>query len=377
MSRTFDTIVIGVGAVGSAALRELARRGVRALGLDQFPPAHDRGSSHGQTRIIRQAYFEHPNYVPLTQRAFAAWHAIEQRAGVLLFEQVGLLQVGPRDGEVVQGVLASARQHGLDVEELPAEEVTRRFAGFDAREPLLGVFERRAGYLRVEACVQTTLDLAVAEGATLVTGNAVTHWSASEQQVTVRTERDEYHARSLIIAAGAWAGQVLADLQLPLTVRRKPQLWFRPTSDRYLPERGCPCFLFETPAGIFYGFPQLGSEGMKVAEHTGGDVVTDPLLIDRSLHAAEVDRVRSFLREHLPDAAGECTRQAVCMYTLTPDQHFVIDRHPQWSNVAFAAGLSGHGFKFAPVLGEALVDLAQNGRSDLPIEFLSLARLRK
>ncbi|MBS0207947.1 MAG: N-methyl-L-tryptophan oxidase [Planctomycetes bacterium] len=374
MTNTYETIVIGTGAVGSAALAVLARRGVRVLGLDRFPPAHDRGSSHGQTRIIRQAYFEHPDYVPLTQRAFAAWHELEQRRGVSLYQQSGLLQVGPPQGEVVAGVLASARLHGLEVDQFDAATIRQKFSGFVVNDPWVGVFERRAGFLRVESCVQTMLDAAVADGATLQTGESVVAWQATDKRVTVQTDRGEYQAARLIIAAGAWASQVLADLKLPLTVRRKPQLWFAPRGDQFTVERGMPCYLFDTPAGIFYGFPQLGPEGMKVAEHTGGAIVADPLTVDRSLHVEEVERVRDFLREHLPAAAGDCTRQAVCMYTLTPDAHFVIDRHPGHANVSFAAGLSGHGFKFAPVLGEAVADLALEGKTELPIGFLSMSR---
>ena len=192
----------------------------------------------------------------------------------------------------------------------------------------------------------------------------------------VQTERGEYHADRLVIAAGAWAGSLLADLRLPLEVVRKPLYWYSTATDAYRAERGCATFLFDVPEGIFYGFPQLGPEGVKVAEHTGGRPVGDPLLLEHDIDPADQCRVEAFLSEYLPSTGAVCNRHAACMYTLTPDRHFVVDRHPEFGQVVFAAGLSGHGFKFAPVLGQALAELAVDGRTSLPIGFLSVGRFQ-
>jgi sarcosine oxidase len=370
----YDVIVLGIGGIGSAALAALARRKQRVLGLDRFAPGHDRGSSHGQTRIIRQAYFEHPDYVPLLLDAYDGWRELESRTGQRLYYEVGLLQVGPAEGLVLSGVLASAREHNLDVETLGPRDITARYPGFRSRPDMLGVFERRAGYLLVEACVRAQIADAVAAGAEFRSEVAIGWRVTNSGGVEVETEAGRYQADRLVIAAGAWAGALLADMRLPLEVVRKPLYWYSTTSDAYLPARGCPTFLFDAPEGIFYGFPQLGPEGIKLAEHTGGKPVPDPLTLDRQIDRSDQQRVENFLAEYLRGATTVCNRHAACMYTLTPDRHFVVDRHPRHKQVVFAAGLSGHGFKFAPVLGEALAQLSVDGRSTLPIGFLSAAR---
>lgn len=370
----YEAIVLGTGGVGSAALYELARRGVRALGLDRFEPGHDRGSSHGVTRIMRQAYYEHPDYVPLVLLAYRRWAELAERRREALYHEVGLVQVGPPDGEVLPGVLASAQAHGLEVEELSAREIESRWSGFRVHAPLAGVFERRAGYLRVEECVRAHIAEALALGAQLHTGLTVRRWQVTGSSVLVETDRESYAARWLIVAAGAWARELVGDLGLRLEVRRKPVFWYETAGSAYRADRGCPCFLYETAAGIFYGVPEIDAWGVKVAEHTGGAPVADPLAVNRDMDPEERARIEAFLSTCLPQAAGRLTRHTVCMYTMTPDAHFVVDRHPAWPQVVFAAGLSGHGFKFTGVLGEALADLALEGRTSLPIGFLAADR---
>jgi sarcosine oxidase len=371
---TYDAIVLGTGGIGSAALFHLAARGARALGIDRFEPGHDRGSSHGQTRIIRQAYFEHPSYVPMVLRAVELWRQLEARRGEQLYHEVGLLEIGPTDGEVLSGVRASAQLHHLEIEEWPAREVEARWRGFRLPPPLCAVFERRAGYLLVERCVAAHAEEALRLGAEIRTGETVLGWQAVGAGVTVRTDRGEYAAARLIITAGAWAGELLSDLGIRLTVLRKPLYWWQPRSDAYLAGGGCPAFLFEVPSGCFYGFPQIDDQGVKVAEHTGGRAVADPLAVDRQVDPADRSGVARFLGQYLPELTSQPTGHSVCLYTMTPDGHFVVDRHRAHPQVVFAAGLSGHGFKFAPMLGEALCDLALEGHSRLPIDFLSLAR---
>ncbi|MGD9721979.1 MAG: N-methyl-L-tryptophan oxidase [Pirellulales bacterium] len=370
----YDVIVLGVGGVGSAALMHLARRGVRALGIDRFPPGHDRGSSHGQTRLIRQAYFEHPDYVPLVRRAFDLWEDLERASGQSLYRQVGLLQVGPAGGHVLRGVRESARQHGLEIENLSARDCAARFPSFTVLDEHEAAFERRAGYLLVEPCVQAHAREAERLGAELRLSETIRAWRADASGCTVETDHAHYVAGKLVIAAGAWAGQLLADLGTPFEVRRKPLFWFRTRDDSYAADNGCPGYFYELPEGCFYGFPQIDAGGIKVAEHTGGAVVPDPLTVNRDLDPHEQQRVAHFVSHFLPRASTHCTDHAVCLYTMTPDEHFVVDRHPDHPQVAFAAGLSGHGFKFTPVLGEALADLALNGATDLPIGFLSASR---
>ena len=373
----FDVIVLGSGGVGSAALAHLARRGVNVLGLDQFPGAHDRGSSHGETRMIRQAYLEHPDYVPLLRRAYALWDELEELTGKRLFERVGLLEVGPADGFVVPGVIASAQQHKLVVDELSHDDVRKRFPGFKLDETMAAVFESDAGYLLVEECVRAHLEVASRYGATLQTGETVEDWSAGDDGVTVKTNRQTYYADRLVVTAGAWASRFLGSIGCSLRVVRKHLHWFDCQDPIYRRDRGCPAFLFEVDRTVYYGFPQIDELGVKIAEHSEqGDPVEDPLDLDRSLDKAEHLRVAAQLKRYLPGVSLAPTRHVVCMYTMSADHHFIVDRHPQFPAVVFAAGLSGHGFKFASTLGEALAEMALGEQASQPVEFLGLKRFR-
>jgi monomeric sarcosine oxidase len=271
-------------------------------------------------------------------------------------------------------VSRAAAEHRLAVESLTAAQVEYRWLGLRVPDNLVGVYEPAAGYLLVEDCVQAHLDSARAAGADLLTDTEVHRWSASENEVRVRTSNAEIAADRLIVAAGAWAGRMLADLNIPLTIRRKSLFWFESRSAVYDVAAGFPVFLFELPDGVFYGFPKLDERGVKFAEHSGGRVLDDPLRVERSIDPEEQHRLLDVLPELLPGVSTHVTDHTTCLYTMSPDEHFIVDRHPRHASVVFAAGLSGHGFKFAPVLGRALADLALEGGTDLPIRFLSLAR---
>jgi monomeric sarcosine oxidase len=370
----YDAIVLGIGGIGSAALYHLARSGAHVLGIDRFSPPHDHGSSHGQSRVIRQAYFEHPDYVPLLLESYQGWYELEQRTQRKLFHQVGLIQAGPPDGVVVPGVLRAATSHNLPVQELTADDIGRRWPGLQIPKDLCGAYEPAAGYLLVEDCVQAHLDAARSFGAETVCNVEVGSWTAGAHEVRVCLKHSEVTARQLVIAAGAWAAQLLADLNVALPVRRKSLFWFATDASEYAAPN-CPVFLFELPEGVFYGFPKLDERGVKFAEHSGGRTVENPLKADRSIDAEEQDRLVNVLSRFLPGVSSQVTDHTVCLYTMSPDENFIVDLHPEHANVAFAAGLSGHGFKFAPVLGRALAELTLQGGTHLPIDFLSLTRL--
>jgi sarcosine oxidase len=371
---TYDVIVLGAGGIGSAAMYELARRGARVLGIDRFHPPHDQGSTHGQSRAIRQAYFEHPDYVPLLLESYRLWRELEQHVGRDLFNEVGVLQVGPADGIVVPGVLRAAAKHNLPVESLSPNDIERRWPGLRAPEELVGVFEPRGGYLLVEDCVRAHLLAAEKAGATLLADVEVRDWDATSSEVRVRTSVGDFTAARLVVSAGAWAGKLLKEVGVELTVRRKSLFWFETRSPKYDVSRGFPVYLFELPAGTFYGFPMLDPRGVKVAEHSSGQTIVDLATVNRAIDPGDERKLREFLSDCLPQVSDRVTDHAVCLYTMSPDENFIIDRHPAHPNVAFAAGLSGHGFKFAPVLGRALADLTLNGDTVLPVDFLSLGR---
>jgi monomeric sarcosine oxidase len=355
--RTYDVIVLGTGGVGSAAAMHLASRGVRVLGLEQFAHGHDRGSSHGQSRVIRMAYFEHPDYVPLLRRAYQLWFELERATGEELFHQVGLLEIGPADGVIVPGVLRSARQHQLPVEELSPADVRRRFPGFTMPADAIAVFEQNAGYLLVEQCVLAHLAQARKLGAELRTNERVLDWQAhSDGTVVVRTARETFAAARLIVTAGAWSQPILRGLNVPLRVVRKHLHWYATSDDRYRADRGAPTFFLEfADRSFFYGFPQIDELGVKVAEHSGGEDVPDPANVNRIVDPQDRARVEEFLQQHLPGVSLQATRHEVCMYTLSPDENFLLEVHPAHPQVSLAAGLS---------------------RSDLPIDFLNSRRFQ-
>lgn len=370
--QSYDVIVIGLGAMGGAATYHLAKRGVRVLGIDQFAPFHDRGSSHGETRIIRKAYFEHPDYVPLLIRAYELWREMGGDEPWRLFSRRGLLLAGPREGHVIPGLYRAAEAHGLPLETLSPAELASRYPMFsfpaDCYET---AFESDAGLLNIDVCLQAHCDAAEAAGATLLFQQRVVDWACDGESVQVTTEIESYCADKLVICGGAWSASILADLSIPLTVRRKVQLWFATEDGRF---DSAPVYGVETPEGFFYGFPAITSREIKVAHHTGGAIVENPFTVNRALHEDDVAQVRRFINAHLRGVTDRVTRHSICLYTMTPDEHFILDRHPVHPNVAFAAGFSGHGFKFAPVVGEIMADLTLNGGTKLPAGFLRLDR---
>lgn len=374
MPTPYDVIVLGLGGFGSAACAHLAQRNVRVLGIDQFPLGHQRGSSHGESRIIRQAYFEHPDYVPLLRRAYELWSELEQASGTNLYRQTGLLLAGSPTGETINGAIAAARQHAIPIEPLTASEAESRFPGMRFHQNHAVLFEPRAGFLRVEACINAHLEAARASGATLWPETPVHRIEIEANGVRIHTAQAVLTAPRLVVAAGAWTGPLLADLAIPLVPSRKFVGWFDVTPGAYHVDRGYPCFYAETHEGSFYGFPSLDGQVIKVAEHSGVDPVADPSLVDRACRPEDLPRLTTFLQQMLPHATSRLSRHSVCLYTMSPDSHFLIDHLPQAPHVTVACGFSGHGFKFTSVIGEVLADLSLRGKSSLPVGFLSLKR---
>lgn len=371
----YDAVVVGAGGMGSAALYHLARRGVRACAVERFAVAHDQGSSHGDTRIIRKAYMEHPDYVPLLHRAYALWEELEGEGRGELFARVGLLVAGDPATEAMRGQAACYREHDLPHETLDATALAARYPDVALPADWSAFYDPFGGFLRVEDCVRRHADLAKAHGAVIYEGEQMRSWRGEGEGVVVETERRRLLADRLVLAAGAWAAPELRRLGIAVQVVRKVQLWYRGRGvERYVPG-AMPCFYIADGEDGFYGFPALEPWGLKLAEHNvSHDIVDDPLRLNRALAPEDEPRILDFLARFFPALKPERSKHAVCMYSLTPDQHFILDIHPECPAVVLGAGFSGHGFKFAPVVGEILAELALEGQTRQSIEFLRLSR---
>lgn len=368
--RVHDAIVAGLGAHGSAAAYHLAKRGQRVLGFDRFARGHTLASFGGLSRIIRLAYHEHASYVPLVRRAWGLWRELERDSGERLLTQTGGLYMGPPDGELVSGSLASARAHDLAHEVLDSAELKRRHPVFDVDRAWVGIFEEQAGWLAPERCVETHLRLAEDHGATLRFTEPIERWELDGEGVRVTSAQGTYRARRLVIAAGPWLPRLLPHLAPHLRVERNVLFWFEPRAELEAFAR-LPVYIVEDTDRMYYGFPYDPDSGLKMAGLHFGDRV-EPDTVDREPSATDEERVRSWLRRRMPLANGERRRAQVCLYTNSPDGHFIIDRD---GPVTYASACSGHGFKFASVVGEILADLALQGRTAQPIGFLAAARL--
>lgn len=369
----YEVIVVGLGGMGSATAYHLARRGRRVLGLDAFARGHHNGSSHGRSRGIREAYGESPAYVPLVQRAYALWRELEAETGQHLLTITGGIAVGPAEPGFGANQKAAADQYGLTIEELGAAEIMARWPGFRVPDGYSGMYDPHTGFLLPEPCVAAHLDLAARHGAALHYTEPVRRWSSDGAGVRVETETAAYTADALVITAGPWAGEILTDLHLPLEPWRMYNVYFAPTRpERFGPDH-FPVYSLRGPEGSYYGVPMLPGDGLKIGRHDRGDVCT-PETARRTIEPEEIALMRAVLDTYLPGAAGDVLAATTCLYTMTPDSHFIIDRHPEHSRVVYAAGFSGHGFKFSAAIGEVMADLATDHATRYPIGFLSASR---
>jgi monomeric sarcosine oxidase len=372
--KTYDAVVLGLGTMGSATIHEIARRKARVLGFDQFSPPHGRGSHGGQTRVFRAGYAESPEYVPLVEHARGRWAALSQEFGTKLLTRSGLLTMGLEESAAVLGIQRCGDLGLVDLRRLSAEEIRYRYPAFGVPDEFIGLLEPDAGWLDVDAAISGMQKRAETLGAELCLNEAVNGWEQQDGEVLVRTAQREVHAKRLVITAGAWTADVLRSLGIPIRIVRKTFVWFNPVMPSEFAEGAIPIFGF--PTNAFYGFPNIRGEGVKVSEHSGGDQIGRA---ESAQPAGDKDHasVLAIAGQFLPSLAGETPgdasriiKSSTCLYAVTPDEHFILDVHPEYSGVVFAAGFSGHGFKFAPVIGEVMADLALEGRTPLPIDFL-------
>lgn len=381
----YDVIVVGVGSVGACVCYQLAKRGARVLGIDRFSIPNAEASYGGESRVFRTAYFEHPDYVPLLRRARELWFELERELQESLYIETGGLYIGPREStaiDLIPGTLRAAQEHQLPVIEFEHDELRRRYPQFNVPDNYIGVFEPHAGVLLSQRIVTAAARLAKSNGVVLNEHEPVQHWMCDAQGVAVTTNRGTYYADKLVICAGAWSSPLLPDVQKYLSVTRQVVAWFEPKDITPFRPDKFPIFgIDDRRPMMHYGFPSLShmtgcAPGVKLAHHCAGSPAS-PNTLDRNPMPEELKSIRAMADTYLPSLAENPIAARVCMYTNSPDGHFMVDTYPGSDRVIYCAGLSGHGFKFATVLAEALADVAQVGETDLPIAFLSAQRFRK
>lgn len=362
--------------MGAAALYHLARRGIRVLGVERFELGHENGSSHGTTRIIRLAYYEHPSYVPLVRRAYALWRELEASVGQKLVHTTGIAEIGPPDGALVSGTLAAARGHDLRHEVLNAKEFMQRFPAFRIPEDYVGVIQPNGGFIAAEAATRAHVQLAIAAGATVRTGEMIRALEPRRNGVSIKTDRGVIDAASAIITAGPWTKKLVPNLRLPLHVTRQVITWLEPKDAHQFAAERFPVFLLESKYGIHLGFPLHAEPGVKLAKHHHRNEIVDPDNYDRVVNGKDEAVIRAAIADHLPTANGPVLSAKTCLYTMTPDNDFIIDQLPNWPHIIIASPCSGHGFKFAAVIGEILAELAATGATSHDISRFRLSRFR-
>ena len=370
----FDVIVVGVGGMGSATVYHLARRGAKVLGLERFDIPHEMGSSHGVTRIIRLAYAEHPNYVPLLRRSYELWRALESQAGERLLIITGGIDAGAPDGATVKGSLESCAIHRLAHEVLDAVSLNQRFPGYRLPSDMVAVYQPDAGFLLPERCVVAHVAAARKLGAEVHAGERMLEWRAHDAGVSVKTSRATYHTKKMVVTAGPWTGTLLPELKDVAVPERQVLIWTEPLRPEYFALGAFPVFNMEAPEGRFYGFPVYGVPGFKIGKYHHRCERVEPDRMDRDCHPEDETVLRAGIRRYFPDADGARLDMTTCLFTNSPDEHFILDLHPRYPQVAMAAGFSGHGFKFCGVVGEIMADLALDGRTRFDIDMLRLTR---
>ena len=371
--KRYDVAVIGLGTMGSFAAVELAKRGCSVAGFDQFTPPHGRGSHSGATRIYRVAYAEGTGYVPLAQRAGKLWDRASEERGRQLLHRTGMLYMGPGGESFLREVAESASANQLPIETLSADEVSRRFPAFEIPEHYAGIVDPQAGWIDVDAAIASSVAQAESLGVECFFDQPVKSWNATAVETQVHLRDETISASSLVITAGAWAGGLLHELGLPLRVKRKVVAWFDPLVPEFFAAGRMPIFGFADD--WTYGFPGVPGMGVKMAIHAGGNYVENANSPVLPAGPDDLDPLVATAAKYMPKLGSRLVRSTTCLYTMTPDDDFIVDCHPQFKNVVFAAGFSGHGFKFAPVIAEALGDLVLEGKTALPIGFLALDRL--
>ncbi len=358
---TYDVIVIGVGGMGSATVYQLAKRGKKVLGLEQFDIPHEQGSSHGINRIIRLAYYEHPSYVPIMKRGYELWRDLEQDTGEKILHITGSIDASHEDDEVFQGSYKSCLEHGLPHEVLDGRELHERFPGYQLPSDYKALFQADGGFLLSERCIVNHVSFAQSLGADVRAREKVLGWTSHKDFVTVTTERGSYEAGALVITAGPWAASLVPSLGSSAIPERQALGWFQPFKPEFFAPERFPVFNMKVPEGRYYGFPVYGIPGFKIGRYHHLNEQVNPDKVSRDISERDEEVLRACVSSYFPAANGPTMAMKTCLFTNSPDEHFIIGAHPNFENVSFAAGFSGHGYKFCSVIGEIMADISLTG----------------
>ncbi|MFJ1269349.1 N-methyl-L-tryptophan oxidase [Legionella lytica] len=373
MKKIYDLIIIGCGGIGSSTLYNATRAGLSTLCIEQYEQGHQKGGTLGETRAFRKAYYDNPAYIPILEKAYLDWKNLDANSEMDLFIECGVLEMGLANSKMSVDAIQCCNDYQIPIELLSKEQITTRFPGFQVPDEMVGIFQPEAGFLQIDNCMNYFVNSATANGASVAYNEKVVSWKVGENNlVQVTTNKATYYSKYLIITTGSWAPELLHALDIPLQIIQKKLVWISVQPNEYSIQNGSPCFSYHLNGEVFYGFPNI-SGLVKVARHNGGALMQHPH--DSPEFNNEADAIKQFAKQYLPKLTfSDAIKEASCLYDVTPDHQFVIDNHPDYPQIAFAAGLSGHAYKMSNVLGKILVDLASKQSTEFDISFLSLTR---
>lgn len=371
---SFDLAVIGLGGIGSSVLNYSTEIGLNVIGIDQFSPPHTYGSSHGETRAFRQAYFEHENYVPMLKEAYSMWKKFALNSKKDIFYETGVLALGKADGNLISGMNKSAKLHDISIDKISSSKLSHKYPYFNVPKNFEAILEKKAGTLFIENIISENLKIAKSNGANVLLNSQLINWNSEGKLIELFCSNQVLKTKRLVICAGAWSDNLLSNLGMDLKIRLKHMHWINNSDQRMFINNGCPVFCFESDKHIFYGFPEINKNRIKIAQHTGGTLISKPSQKTNLQENFELQTTQALLEKHIPFLNFDTVKHDTCLYTMSPDEHFIVDNHPNDNRISFAAGLSGHGFKFSNILGKILCDLVTENENELNIDFLKLKR---
>lgn len=378
MNKVYDLIIIGCGGIGSSTLYNATLSGLNTLCIEQYEKGHQKGGTHGETRAFRKAYYDNPSYIPLLEKAYLDWKNLDANTTMDLFIENGVLEVGSADSKMIAEALQFTEDYKIPIESLSNDQIMNRFPGFHVPENMVGIFQPQAGFLQLDNAMNYFINFSITHGADIAYNEKVLSWNVNENGcVQVRTDKATYQSNYLIIATGSWTPELLRTLNIPLKIIQKKLVWIPVPKNEYTIQNGSPCFAYHLNDELFYGFPNLNGF-IKVARHNGGILLPHPNedALEFDSKNEEAEAIKQFANDYLTKISLDSIKEADCLYDITPDGQFIIDNHPNYPQVAFAAGLSGHAYKMSNILGQILVKLVTKQPTEFDISFLSLNRFQ-